>query len=285
MSSINEQFLLERIIEMINPISEILKNNFLSLKEDKIFYKENETEIVTQIDLDINHYTINFLKKFFPNACFISEENLPYYNYTNNSNNNAHKNNFFDINDELNIKEELIFIIDPVDGTSNYAYGLNQFCFSLGVMSYGKMIGGIIIAPLTKEIFYGMRNCGAFYQFEDKIQNINEIYSNLTKKNHKYLIGTTYPCINLVYNKLSKRISVRIIGSIALTICYALIGKFDGFISNSSKIWDIAGAIGIASNIKNFHLFIKFYSEKNKYSLAIHREESQFQILQNILLS
>ena len=176
-----------------------------------------------------------------------------------------------------------MFLIDPIDGTSNYIYGLKEFGFSIGVMSFGEIIGGVVIAPILNEIFYGMKDCGAFYKKNDTIYKIDDIRKSLITKNHKYLIGTTYPCINLVYNKLSKRISVRIIGCVSITICYALIGKFDGFVSNSAKIWDVAGAIGIAKNMTDLHLFMKFNSVKNNYSIAMHREEEQLFILRDIL--
>ena len=263
----NHYFILEKILKVANLASDALMQDFLILQKDKVFYKENNTEIVTQIDIDIHDLTIGFLKEFFPKAKFISEENSE-----------NHQNEQFEEN-----KAELVFIVDPIDGTSNYIYGLDQFCFSLGVMSFGELIGGIVISPVTKEIFYGMKDCGAFYQKDETILPINDIYDNLITKNHKYLIGTTYPCINLIYDKLSKKISVRILGSVAMTICYALIGKFDGFVSNSAKIWDIAGAIGIASNIQGLNLFIKYNSEKDKYVIAIHRIPDQLEILKNIL--
>ena len=263
----DHSFILEKILKVANLASNILMKDFLILQKDKVFYKENNTEIVTQIDLDIHDLTINFLKEFFPKAKFISEENS-----------DNHQNEEFD-----KIIEELVFIIDPIDGTSNYIYGLDQFCFSLGVMSFGELIGGVVISPITKETFYGMKNCGAFYQKDENITLIDDIYDNLITKNHKYLIGTTYPCINLIYDKLSKKISVRILGSVAMTICYAMIGKFDGFVSNSAKIWDIAGAIGVSSNIKKFNLFMKYNSEKDKYVMAIHRIPDQLEILKNIL--
>jgi myo-inositol-1(or 4)-monophosphatase len=260
-------FILEKMIEIGKSASEFLKKNFLTLEKNKIFYKENDTEIVTQIDLDIHNFTIDFLKHLFPKAKFISEED-----YECDSEHNL-----------LETSDELTFIIDPIDGTSNYIYGLDQFCFSLGVAYFGKIIGGVVISPMTNEMLYGMKDCGAFYQKNDKVENISKIRENLITKNHKYLIGTTYPCINLVYNKLSKKISVRIPGSVSLTICYALIGKFDGFVSNSTKIWDIAGVLGIAHNIQNLNFFMKYNDENQKYALAIHREESQFQILKEIL--
>ena len=261
------QFILEKIIECAELASHILQKDFLMLQQDRIFYKDVGTEVVTQSDLDIHNLTIKFLKDCFPEAIFISEEDDKY----------THTDDVF------KTTEELIFIIDPLDGTSNYIYGLNQFCFSLGVMSFGEMIGGIIMSPMTDEVFYAMKDCGAFYKKNKKIENIEEIYANVVTKNHKYLIGTTYPCINLIYNKLSKKISVRIIGSVALTIGYALIGKFDGFVSNSAKIWDIAGAIGIASNMKDLNIFIRFDNKTNKYSMGVHREQQQFQILKEIL--
>lgn len=266
-SSLDYKLILDKMLEVSSLMSDHLKENFLRFKEESVFYKDHGDEIVTKIDIEVQKKTIDFLKKIFPKADFVGEES-------------NEDNKFY-------ADKELIFIIDPIDGTSNYVYGLEQFCFSLGVASFGKIVGGVVISPLTQETFYGIKNVGVFYKHRDEeVATIDEAFhKTILKKHHKYLIGTTYPCINLVYNKLSKKISARIFGSIALTMCYALVGRLDGFLTNTAKIWDIAGVLGIAHNIPNINLFLKYNSEENKYSVAIHREIDQFKILQDLLSS
>ena len=259
---LNYQLILEKLQLISDMVSEYLLDNFEKFSKDCIFYKEDGVEIVTQIDLDIENKTISFLKDFFPEALFISEESQ--------------------INNKIDNSKELIFIIDPIDGTSNYVYGIEYFCFSIGVMSFGKFIGGAISAPILDEMFFAMESFGAFYKHHDKIVSFEEILRNRRYHEHKYLIGTTYPCINLIYNKLSKKVSVRIFGSTAITVCYSLIGKLDGVISNCTKLWDVAGALGIASVIDANFMF-KYNEEAKNYSLILHRDRKELQNLKEIL--
>jgi myo-inositol-1(or 4)-monophosphatase len=277
---LNRQLILDKLCEIENLVSKPLLNNFEKLINGEVFYKNDQDEIVTQIDLDIEKIVINFLKDSFPDAYFISEE-------TPIEENGYHS-------------KELIFIIDPIDGTSNYFYGVEYFSVSIGVMSFGEFIGGIVVAPMLKKVFFGMKDCGAYYKYESlesddsinsnadvcyryksNVVEINDILRTKSYHKHKYLIGTTYPCINLIYNKLSRKVSVRVFGSIALTISYALTGKLDGMITNSAKIWDIAAAIGIA-NAMGFKFLIK-QKTFNSYSLILHRRPEEIEKIKELL--
>ncbi len=263
---IDHRLIMQKMLEVADLASNILLKNFHHLRHNDILYKQNDdcsSEIVTQVDIEVENVVINFLQNFFPDSHFIGEESSKDGDLSRLQN------------------EKMVFVIDPIDGTSNYVYGIDQFCFSLGFMSEGEMIGGVIASPTSSEVFYGMKNCNAFYKKKDSIAQIDKIHENNFDKHHKYLIGATYPCVNLIYRKLSKKVSVRIIGSVALTIAYALIGKFDGFISNTAKIWDIAGGLGIAANIVNLNFYFKNYESKSVF--AIHRKEEELAKLKKIL--
>jgi len=238
---VNYQLVFEKLQCIGKEISSYLLDNFEKFSKDFIFYKDNGSEIVTQIDLDIESKSIDFLKNFFPDSNFITEESFNY--------------------NKVDSSKELIFIIDPIDGTSNYVYGIEYFCFSIGVLSYGEFIGGIVVAPILKEVFFAMKNYGAFYQYCDEIVPFEEILKNRRYHEHKYLIGTTYPCINLIYNRLSKKVSVRIFGSTAITVCYSL----------------------IVANVINANFMFKYNESANNYALIIHRDRNELGKLKEIL--
>lgn len=255
-------YILEKMLEIADIASETLLKNFLKLSKADISYK-NELDICTLIDLNIERKTIEFLKQFFPHALFISEE----------------ENNSI----EIDPKVEYSFIVDPIDGTSNYVRGIEYFAFSIGFAYYGKIIGGVVYAPVLGRKFYGMAGAGAFYSGDlCEAVAIDEYYKKSQEGTCKYLIGTTYPCINLIYEKLSKRVSVRIIGSIAITICYALAGKLDGFTSNCCKLWDIAGALGIAYAADS-NLIYRYKTERKLYAVIAHRDEKEMEIMKRVI--
>lgn len=254
---------MSKLQEVSEVASELILKKFLKLKSDGIFYKQDQTEIVSQVDITVEKIVINFLSNSFPSAQFISEE----------------MNAIPSIESNM---DELLFIIDPIDGTSNYIYGIEYFVLSVGIMSFGRFIGGIVIAPYLKEVFCAVENCFALYKVKNKSISFKEVLRNRNFHQNKYLIGTTYPCINLIYDKLSKKVSVRIFGSVALTACYSLIGKLDGFISNKAKIWDIAGAIGIAA-VLGVKFFMKYNEYDETYSLILHRDEKELEKLKLLL--
>jgi myo-inositol-1(or 4)-monophosphatase len=256
MSKINHKLIVEKLLEVCKICNQILLKNFQNLQSKDIFYKDSDREICTEFDLEIERTIKKFLSENFKKSKFISEES-------------------FDKNDETDFsKEELVFIIDPIDGTSNFVNGLEFFCISIAVMSFGEFIGGIVSAPILGKIFYGIKDIGAFLEdlkcaktkklifYSDDQQNRQE------KNQKKYLIACSFSFANT----LRKTISFRILGSIALSISYCSNSVFDGFVCPSCKIWDFAGGIGILNSM-NFPIFLKEINKKKKiFQIAVHRD-------------
>lgn len=253
------------IADKLSEVSEIIKvfltQNYLRLSQKDILYKDDKKEIVSEIDIAIEKRIVQFLTEFFPSAKFIGEESY--------------------ISSMKTEGNELTFIIDPIDGTSNYVYGIGYFALSIGVKHSDEFVGGIVVAPMLNESFLAIKNCLSVYKYNQNISSIEDFSKNQHSHASKYLIGTTYPCVNTIIGKLSKKISVRIFGSIAITFCYALVGKLDGFISNCAKIWDIAGGLGIA-NALGLKYFLKYNAEKDSYLIIFHRDLSELEKLRRL---
>ena len=129
-----------------------------------------------------------------------------------------------------NTDKDNIWIIDPIDGTTNFLHGLPHFCISIALKSYDEIVAALIVDPIKNETFYAEKNNGAFF---------NNQRIRVSKKNNlnECLFATNKNGINK--NDLNCRIS----GSAALDLAYVGAGRLDGFFQNNLNLWDIAAGI------------------------------------------
>jgi len=122
------------------------------------------------------------------------------------------------------------WIIDPIDGTSNFLHGVPHFAISIGLQSYDEIISGLIFDPIKNEMFYGDKNNGSYL-------NNKRIRVSKKKNLEECLFATNgkkYKNINL---------STRKTGSAALDMAYVAAGRYDGYFQENLNLWDIAAGI------------------------------------------
>jgi len=122
------------------------------------------------------------------------------------------------------------WIIDPIDGTTNFLHGIPHFCISLALISNNEIISGVIFDPIKNEIFYAEKNTGAFF---------NNQRIRVSKKNNfdECLFGSNLEGVKNI------DLNLRISGSAALDLAYVASGRLDGFYQKKLNIWDIAAGI------------------------------------------
>lgn len=134
------------------------------------------------------------------------------------------------------------WIIDPLDGTTNYIHSIPQFSVSIAVRRDRFLEHAVIYCPVNEELFTASRGVGAYL-------NDRRIRVSSTSKMHESLLGTGFPYreadnVELwieIFREFSQRTSgVRRIGSAALDLAYVACGRFDGFWESGLKVWDIA---------------------------------------------
>ncbi|MBN2283795.1 MAG: inositol monophosphatase [Deltaproteobacteria bacterium] len=134
------------------------------------------------------------------------------------------------------------WIIDPLDGTTNFAHGFPQFCVSIAFEKEGRIILGVIYDPLLDELFIAEKGAGAFL-------NERRLVVSDTKDLSKSLLATgfpydirTNPDNNINYfNELALKVqAIRRAGSAALDLAYLAAGRFDGFWELKLHPWDTA---------------------------------------------
>lgn len=134
------------------------------------------------------------------------------------------------------------WIIDPIDGTINFANGIPICCVSIGVEQEGKMILGAVYNPFMNEMFIAERGKGATLN-DQKIQvsNKSDLLSSclVTGFPYKYLDTENGP-LQIFEKLIRKAIPVRRLGSAALDLCWTAAGRFDGFYEHKLQAWDSA---------------------------------------------
>jgi len=140
-------------------------------------------------------------------------------------------------------ESDTVWIIDPLDGTTNYLHRFPQFCVSVGVQVKGRMAAAAVYDPMRQEIFAAARGEGA--TLDDR-----KIRVSGRKEMEYALIGTGFPFRQTDHNmepylkmlgKVVKNTAgVRRPGAAALDLCYVAAGRLDGFWETGLKAWDLA---------------------------------------------
>ena len=159
------------------------------------------------------------------------------------------KKKFSIISEEIgfidNKKNNIFWIIDPIDGTTNFLHGVPHFCISVALMNDKEIISGVIFDPIKNEIFYAEKDTGAF---------LNNQRIRVSKKNN---LSDCLFATNLE-NIKNMDLNLRISGSAALDLAYVGCGRLDGFFQKNLNIWDIAAGLIIVKeaggNINNIDL-------------------------------
>ena len=138
------------------------------------------------------------------------------------------------------------WIIDPIDGTSNFLHGIPHFAICLALESNKEIISGLIFDPIKDEMFFAEKDKGAFLNNQRlRVSKKNSIDDCLFSSNHE---GVKFSNLYMRYS-----------GCAALDLAYVASGRLDGFFHNKINIWDVAaGALlveeagGIVNNLDKF---------------------------------
>lgn len=185
--------------------------------------KKGEIDLVTEVDEKAQSLIIETIKKSFPNDSILAEEGE--YSST--------------------ARAERLWIIDPIDGTTNFAHGYPCYCVSIAFEEKGKISAGVIHDPNRDEVFSAELGAGA-YLGEEKISVSPE--TNL--KQALLVTGFPYDLHNPetdnfpIFQKLMfEAQAIRRDGSAALNLAYTACGRFDAFWELGLKPWDMAAGI------------------------------------------
>ena len=138
-----------------------------------------------------------------------------------------------------------VFIIDPLDGTTNFLHGIPHWCISIAIVENGKTRAGVVFAPVTGEMFWAERGEGAFV-------GRKKLWVSGHSRLSASMIATgnllpSNPWYNQTVDAMTKagkqEASIRRLGAAALELSYVAAGRIDGFWETGLKIWDVAAGM------------------------------------------
>ncbi|MBU0982118.1 inositol monophosphatase [Patescibacteria group bacterium] len=186
----------------------------------KIEKKDVYHNLVTEVDKECEKMIIQTIKNNFPDHSILSEESSPQEG-----------------------TGDYKWIIDPIDGTTNFAHGLPFFAISIAVVYKGKPIIGVVEIPAMKETFWAQEGKGAYVNSEKiSVSHVTSLKDALLATGFPYdRSGPRYKKnMELWDHFYGLSHGVRRIGTAALDLCYTACGRFDGYWEYNLKPWDIA---------------------------------------------
>jgi myo-inositol-1(or 4)-monophosphatase len=196
---------------------QIMKERFNS--GFRVDNKDGVNDLVTEVDHASEKLIMDIIRNEFPDHFILSEEV-----------------------GEIKMDSAYKWIIDPIDGTVNYANGIPICCVSIGIEHEGKMIMGAVFNPFMDEFFFAEKGAGAYLN-EQRLRVSDK--DNVT---HSCLVtGFPYTYVDMPNGPLEvfgrfirKGIPVRRLGSAAIDLCWVAAGRFDGFYEHKLNAWDSA---------------------------------------------
>ena len=208
-----KDILYKAAIESGKILKEYFEKDYLIESKDVI------SNLVTEIDKKSESKIIDIIHSRFPDHNILSEE-------------------IGALNTSSNVK----WIIDPIDGTINYAHRIPLCCVSIGIEVDGEVIMGIVFNPLSGEQFFSEKGKGAF--LNDKkisVSTQKDLKSSLVVTGFPYDVsGNPNNPVAIFSNFVNMDIPVRRLGSAALDLCWTACGRFDGFWEFNLNPWDVA---------------------------------------------
>jgi len=141
------------------------------------------------------------------------------------------------------------WIIDPLDGTTNFAHKLPIFAVSIAYQRNDDILFGVVFNPVSGELFTAVRDKGALLNNEPiKVTGTTSIGDSLLVTGFPYTVRSNFPTnqLNRFSNCLTASQGIRRLGSAALDLCFVACGRFDGFWEENLKPWDTAAGMLIA---------------------------------------
>jgi myo-inositol-1(or 4)-monophosphatase len=189
-------------------------------KNKEISHKFNEFDLVTNADKMAEERIISIISGHFPDHGLLGEES------------GSHKGN----------SSDYTWVIDPIDGTTNYAHRFPHFAVSIGLLYQNKLYLGVVYDSFKNEMFWAVKGSGAYLNSDPiEVSKINSLNKSLLATGFPYERSTILE-ENLEYFRkfVYKAQAVRRPGAASLDLCYVACGRLDGFWELNLAPWDTA---------------------------------------------
>jgi myo-inositol-1(or 4)-monophosphatase len=216
----NYEEILHQIIDLAKRTGLFQKENLLRT-DLQIDTKSTGIDLVTEIDKRSDEMITSFLKANFPEHSLLAEESGTH-----------------------DMKSDFTWVIDPLDGTTNFSQGLPIFAVSIALQYRGQTMLGVVYSPVIDDLFYAIRGKGAYRNGNRmKVSSKEVLYDAVLATGFPYDIAK-HPVNNLAYfNSLApKTRAIRRFGAASYDLALVAAGKFDGYWEMALSPWDISAA-------------------------------------------
>ncbi len=219
----NLENITKKTIDIVKLASSFIQTEAAQFSSDKIEYKDLNN-LVSYVDKEAEKILIKELKELLPEASFITEEGMSGMEPD---------------------PSALNWIIDPLDGTTNFIHGIPVYCVSVALARGKELLVGVIHEPNRDELFYGWQNGGAWC-------NGRKLSISKVATLQESLIATGFPYykfekqqryMNILAILMQKTQGLRRMGAAAVDLAYVAAGRFDGFYEYNLHSWDMAAGV------------------------------------------
>lgn len=214
----NYKEICEQVQKIALDTGKYIRDERKKLSESDVELK-SKSSLVTYVDKSAEKMIVDALRKLLPQAGFVTEEGTA-----------------------SNAGESLVWVVDPLDGTTNYIHGIFPSSVSIGLVQNGAPVLGVVYEIGLSELFYAWKGSRAYL-------NGTEVKVAQSLHSEDALIATGFPYYD--FERLEDYIDVlrilmrntrglRRMGSAAVDLCYVAAGRFDAFFEHALHAWDVA---------------------------------------------
>ncbi len=205
-----------RVVQIIKRSDELFLSDIVNAYSEK-----SESNLITSADYQVQDFLTSELCRLLPNSRVLSEENTGSHDI------------------KLNKESGYIWVIDPIDGTTNFVHRHPHYCTSVSLFHNDEIVLGVIYSPSSNELFHAIAGEGAFL-------NGNRIFTSTVIDIHDSLIGFGFPydktkvdaILSIVRRVIDNVHDLRRTGSASLDLAYVSCGRLDGYFEFDLEIWD-----------------------------------------------
>lgn len=215
-TDLNQRQLAKFLHEAAQGAGDILKQRFAKVHQVE---RKRGAGIVTEADRLAESFILKKISRFYPNSSILTEES-----------------------GEFKRHGELLFVIDPLDGTTNYAHGFPVFAVSIGLYIEDQPFAGIVYNPVQQELFFAQKGKGTHLNGKRvRVSKTTQLKDSLLGTGFYYARGKQLNREIEIFRRMNEvALGVRRPGAAALDLAYVACGRYDGFWERKLSAWDVA---------------------------------------------
>ncbi|MBS1490046.1 MAG: inositol monophosphatase [Bacteroidetes bacterium] len=208
------------VIELTEEVAAFIRHESKNFDRSRIEQKDSFSNLVSYVDKESEKKLVSGLAKIIPGSGFLGEEGT-----------------------DTKSQNEYLWIIDPLDGTTNFLHGVPIFAISIGLRSNNQTILGVVNEVSHRECFHAIEGEKAYCNRDEiKVSPISSLNQSLLATGFPYYHSDKKDqYIDIIKTFLEKTHGIRRLGSAAIDLAYVACGRLEGFFEYDLKPWDVAG--------------------------------------------